>query len=151
VPAPPVATTLTSRPLTQPDLIEPALAIHAANILAQAPPATTGNGAGAVVLWGAVIIVIILVGGLVVFQLRKRLLENEGGGSDDPFGLQELRDLKKTGQISEQEYQSLRAKVIDQVKGALSDDNAAGEPAAPPKATARPRRKSSRSDGFDQH
>jgi len=149
VPAPPVATTLTSR-LYPNDLIEPALAIHAAHSLAQAPPASTGNGAGAVVLWGAVMIVIILVGGLVVFQLRKRLLESEGGGNDDPFGLQELRDLKKSGQISEQEYQTLRAKVIDQVKGALSEDNAADEPAAPPKASARPRRDSPRSDGFDQ-
>ncbi len=116
-----------------------------------APLAQSGSGAGEVVLWGSIIIAIILVGGLIVFQIRKRLLRAEGGsGMDDPFGLQELRDLKKSGQISEQEYQTLRTKVIEQVKGSLSEDNAADEPAAPARPTTSPRRPSSRSDSFDQ-
>ncbi len=130
-------------------MIDLALAIttrHQHALLAQ-----SGSGAGEVVLWGSIIIAIILVGGLIVFQIRKKLLQAEGGGGlDDPFGLQELRELKKSGQISEQEYQTLRTKVIEQVKGSLSEDNASDEPAAPARPASPTRRPSSRSDGFDR-
>ena len=90
------------------------------------PILANGSGAGSVVFWGSIIIAVILIGGVIVFQLRKKLLdEDDATGSDDPFGLQELRDLRKSGQISEQEYQKLRSALIAQLKSTMEEPSEA--------------------------
>ena len=73
------------------------------------------------VIWGLVVIAAIVILGAGVWFVRRRLFNNRD--SDDAgavWSLQHLRDLRASGQITEQEFDSLKAGVIESAKKSRS-------------------------------
>ena len=67
---------------------------------------------GAILLYGSLLIVALIVLGTVVLWLRRKYLADEAPQVDGVWSLQQLRDLRITGEISEDEFQRLRAEMI---------------------------------------
>jgi len=91
--------------------------------------------AGDAIRWGAVLIGAIVVLGTVVWLARRWLLSGPAPSGDTVWSLQHLRELKAQGRITEEEFQSLKAKVIA-AAGATSrqtkkPSSAASAPARP--------------------
>ena len=62
--------------------------------------------------YGGLLIVALLVLGIFVLWLRRKYLSEEATHSDGVWSLQQLRDLRISGEISEAEFQRLRAEMI---------------------------------------
>lgn len=76
---------------------------------------SAGSPTGDVLLWGAILIVAIVLLGFVALHLRRRLMnEPASDAGEDHWSLQSLREMRKAGQISEEEFQTLRAGLISQ-------------------------------------
>lgn len=73
------------------------------------------------VLWwgGALLIVSLILGGLVL-ALRRKFFSG-GGDESQNFSLQELRRMNNAGEISDEEFETLRARVIAELGGATED------------------------------
>ena len=66
-----------------------------------------------IILWCTVLILAIVVLFLGVWYYRRRWIETSAGSSDQtPWTLDDLRNMKEAGQLSEEEYQALRASMI---------------------------------------
>jgi hypothetical protein len=76
-------------------------------VLAQAK-----NDPGAVLFWGSVLIAAVGVLGLIAWAVRRRFLQDSGAGGGEIWSLQQLRDMRASGQISEAEFERLRAEMI---------------------------------------
>lgn len=74
--------------------------------------------------YGAMLMAAIAVLGLVVWVVRKCYLENATSGDGGVWSLQQLRDLRAAGQLSEAEFQQLRAEMLGRYgsPAALTDD-----------------------------
>ncbi len=63
---------------------------------------------------------LIVVGFIVVAQVRRRLQDNDaaggGGGGSIGFTLSDLRQMHKSGQMSDREFELAKAKIIDAAK-----------------------------------
>lgn len=79
-------------------------------LLAQADPA---NSFVDLLIWGGLGVVLLVGLGLLWTRSRRRFLDADrltsGGGA---FTLQELRDMRSRGDLSEEEFQSLRQQLI---------------------------------------
>jgi hypothetical protein len=75
--------------------------------------------AGDAIRWGAVLIAAITALGGGVWLARRWLLSAPAADSDNGWSLQHLRELKAQGRISEDEFQTLRAKVIEASGGSI--------------------------------
>ncbi len=72
---------------------------------------------GDVLLWTAVVIALLLALWVVWMWLRKQYhAGDDGPAAQQPWSLQELRDLRENEQITEVEYQALRQQVIGMVR-----------------------------------
>ncbi len=70
-----------------------------------------------------VLIALVVVGLLVVSQVKKRLTsEEEGKGQPGGFTLSDLRDLHKSGQMSNEEFERAKAQIIDAARRAAARD-----------------------------
>ena len=76
------------------------------------------------VLWwgGALLIVSLILGGLVL-ALRRKFFSGVEDGSQN-FSLQELRRMNNAGEISGEEFETLRARVIAELGGATEGGEA---------------------------
>lgn len=76
------------------------------------------------VLWwgGALLIVSLILGGLVLALRRKIFSVGEDGSQI--FSLHELRRMKNAGEISDEEFETLRARVIAEMGGAAEGGEA---------------------------
>ncbi len=84
---------------------------------------------GEVMLWGSLLIIAIVILGAGVFMLRRRLTDDPATGPDeDEWSLQTLREMRKSGQISESEFQMLRARFISQFSAGSAESPADAEP-----------------------
>jgi hypothetical protein len=72
-----------------------------------------GNEAKAfeALLWFGAILVILMAAGAVVFCIRRRLM---GSPEDSPggFTLEDLRGLRDRGEVSRDEYEAMKQKVV---------------------------------------
>jgi hypothetical protein len=86
------------------------------------------NTAG--LLWSILLLTVVGVGALLIFTVawayRKRNRTETFSGA---FTLQDLREMRDSGAISEVEYETMRAAVLAQARG---QDDAAAESAGPP-------------------
>lgn len=73
--------------------------------------ATQGPLFGQVLPWLAALLAVVVVGGAGIWAAR-RLLRRDGGAGAGGFTLQELRDLKASGQISDEEFARARDSII---------------------------------------
>lgn len=67
---------------------------------------------GAILQYGGLLIVALIVLGLIVLWLRRKYLADESSQVDGVWTLQQLRELRAKGEISEHEFQRLRAEMI---------------------------------------
>ncbi len=67
---------------------------------------------GAILQYGGILIVALILLGTIVLWLRRRYLADDTTQVDGVWSLQQLRDLRITGEISEDEFQRLRAEMI---------------------------------------
>ena len=65
-----------------------------------------------VITWGLVLMAAVGALGAVVWYLRRQYVVNAPSASSEVWSLQQLRDLHAGGQISEAEFQRLRAEMI---------------------------------------
>ncbi|MCG8405095.1 MAG: SHOCT domain-containing protein [Phycisphaerales bacterium] len=78
---------------------------------------TTESTAGDVILWGLILIAGIALLGFAVWRVRRWSFSTPETSSEDMWSLQHLRDLHKRGEISDEEFRVLKARVIDQYRG----------------------------------
>ncbi|MBZ0171575.1 MAG: SHOCT domain-containing protein [Phycisphaerales bacterium] len=67
--------------------------------------------------WLAVLLGLALVGGIVVFILRLRLLGSSETGNPSVAILDQLRTLRDRGEISDEEYETARLKMVARASG----------------------------------
>jgi uncharacterized membrane protein len=69
-------------------------------------------------LWVGILIVVTVVAGLVLMQYRRRVLSQQSTESGEGF-MESLRTLRANGEMSEDEFQSIRRKLLAQMAGDL--------------------------------
>ena len=75
--------------------------------------ATLAAGDPAAILqYGGLLIVALIVLGTVVLWLRRKYLADDASRADGIWSLQQLRELRAKGELSEDEFQKLRAEMI---------------------------------------
>ena len=72
----------------------------------------------AVLVWGTVLLVVALVVGLGIRALRRRVFPEEEAPPDQLWTLEDLREMRDRGKLSEEEFETLRARVIARMAGA---------------------------------
>ncbi|MDX9910892.1 MAG: SHOCT domain-containing protein [Phycisphaerales bacterium] len=107
---------------------------HPAATLAQSQGSRAATEA--VVVLG-VLIVIVLVGGIALLYLRKRFL-SENAGDAPALLLDDLRDLRRRGEISEEEYERARGAIVGRMSDAMGVRSAGPRSAASGPTPARP-------------
>ncbi len=87
-------------------------------VLAQAPEPGGGHkyGEGDVFFWGAVLIGLVTVGSVIIMFLRRRLKAGASPVQGAGFSLSELRAMRDRGEITPEEYEQTRTRVIAAVK-----------------------------------
>lgn len=79
--------------------------------------------------WLIVLIALVIVGGVVIYYV-KRLTTAGAGSAAEPFTLQGLRELRASGQITDDEFERARAAMIGRLTAPESDETAKDEPEA---------------------
>lgn len=82
----------------------------------------------AIFFWGTVAIGAILAMSAAVWLLRRHFLADDSDPTAQVFTLQDLRDMRARGDLSEAEFDSMRAALIQQARSRPT-----GRPAAPHK------------------
>jgi hypothetical protein len=84
-----------------------------------------------VLFWGVVLMGVVVAGVLVILMLKRMLRQEEGPATADAgFSLSELRAMRDRGEITPEEYEQTRSRVIAKVKSNASRGKAEG--VAPP-------------------
>ena len=88
------------------------------------------------VTWCAVLIGLLLVAASVLTWARRKLTAKPPAapvaGDEGSWTLDGLRQLKAAGLVSDEEYQRLRTKLIDSLKGTIGGAGSKGSPPASP-------------------
>jgi hypothetical protein len=95
--------------------------------LATTAVADAGELFGEVWPWLAALVAVVAVGAVVIYLLR-RSLGRSGPGAAEGFTLQELRDLRASGALSDEEFERAKAAVI----GHLTREETPPQPAREP-------------------
>ncbi len=83
---------------------------------------------GSILVWCGVLMVLLFVGFFIAVAAKKWLERDEGGGGIAiSFTLGDLRDMYENGQISEEEFEAARAKMIERVGVGGSEEGEEGE------------------------
>jgi hypothetical protein len=72
-------------------------------------------------IWLSLLMGVVIVGGLFLLLLRRKLHQHEHTGTADAdtgFSLASLREMRDRGELTPEEYESTRARVIAKVKAA---------------------------------
>jgi hypothetical protein len=83
--------------------------------------------------WGIIVACGLLMTAVLVLFLgvwfyRKRILQDDSSSSNAFWTFEDLRNMKDRGELSEEEYQSLRAAMIGAFKGSKAGDRDADAP-----------------------
>ena len=95
---------------------------------------STSQSVTQVLIWGGVLIlaVVVLFGGL--WYYRKRVLDTGEGDSGGMWTFDDLLRMRQGGQLTEEEYQSLRAALVAAYRGDKADSTGSGDPTPMPGA-----------------
>jgi len=78
------------------------------------------GGQQRILLWGAVLMAVVVVGGGAILVLRRHFRDTSGEAGDNPgFSLSDLREMRDRGEITSEEYEQTRARVIAKVKSSF--------------------------------
>jgi len=75
------------------------------------------NSTQSIVFWSLLLIGLIVVGWLTVWQVRRRLQRDDPTGNAG-FTLSDLRQLHKSGQMTDEEFQRARDRVVEAARKA---------------------------------
>jgi Short C-terminal domain len=67
----------------------------------------------------AILIIIVVVGGIFIMMLRRKLTAQNVDEGDQGFSLSDLRKMRDRGEITPEEYEATRARVITSVKASF--------------------------------
>ncbi len=97
-------------------------------LLAQAPSeATAAPPAGRILLWLAAIAALAAALGFAALVIRRRSLAP--GPPAIGFTLADLRDMHREGQLSDEEFEAAKAKILGETRAGLAEGS--GEPGRP--------------------
>jgi len=87
--------------------------LHCSTLLA------TLTGTDAIIVWSLILICLIIAGMAVTLQVKKKVTET-GGQSDGGTGftLSDLRKMVKDGNLTPEEFEKARAKIVEAAKRA---------------------------------
>ena len=88
-----------------------------------------------VILWSLLLIGLIVAGWLTVWQVKRRLQKTDDVLGNAGFTLSDLRQLHKSGQMSDDEFEKAKARVVDAARRAAAREDAQ----SPGSAGTRPR------------
>ncbi|MCG3136469.1 MAG: hypothetical protein HJJLKODD_00302 [Phycisphaerae bacterium] len=74
-------------------------------------------------LWSALVILLLAGFWAVWWFLRRWFFSGAGGEIEQPFTLQQLRDLKERGELTAVEYETLRQQIIAEYKDTSGRDS----------------------------
>jgi len=81
--------------------------------------------------WFAIglLFVVLIVGALILYSVRRRLFASSDSVSSAPGGglLEHLDEMKRTGQITKEEYDQTRRTIIEKASRQMRKDEQAGE------------------------
>lgn len=79
---------------------------------------------GTIATYAALVGAAIMLLGAVIWLARRRLLDEAGTSGGSVLSLQQLRELRSAGEITEDEFHTLRRQMLDGhgVSGASPDD-----------------------------
>ncbi len=81
-----------------------------------------------IAVWVGIAVVLVLVGGLAVRRLRNWVRRDDSAGA---LTMQDLRDMRDRGQITPEEYEVMRQKLIARYSDSPAPAPHADEPDAP--------------------
>lgn len=117
------------------------------SLLAQAErPSSRGSGVPTdLLLWIGVLIVVVVAGGLILVQVHKRMLKPPSAGPDVAGIMEELRRMRDTGAMTEEEYEATRRNMARKLAGSVSS----GSPSALTTSKRAPAHLGTAAPGFD--
>jgi len=82
--------------------------------------ALTATRSNQIIVWGLILMgaVVVLFGGLWYYRRYWLQADEEPGANRTPWTLDDLRQMKESGQINDVEYQTLRETMIAALRGA---------------------------------
>lgn len=96
-----------------------------------------------VLLWVGVLIVLAMLGGAFVMVLRRRMFDRSSDGGAAGSLLEDLRRMRRSGEISEAEFEQARRKLTEKLARSLDAKRQEVKdlraPTPPPASSARPR------------
>jgi hypothetical protein len=92
-----------------------------------------GAPTGDVLLWVGVLIAMIMGATIAILIMRKRLLAEDTQADSGSF-MDELREARNRGEITPEEFDATRARLIEKMKGTGPDPAAALRPKRKPSA-----------------
>jgi hypothetical protein len=77
-----------------------------------------------IILWSLLLIGLIVAGWLTVWQVKRRLQKTDDLLGNAGFTLSDLRRLHKSGQMSDEEFEKAKARVVEAARRAAARDDA---------------------------
>lgn len=72
--------------------------------------------ASRVLVWVAALVVVVIAGGAIILLVRRRVLTKESSHASDAGLMDGLRGLRRSGQISDEEYDAIRRKMALRIR-----------------------------------
>ena len=91
-------------------------------------------GVGGVILWSIVLFLLLIVGFWAVTRLKRRMADTgTQPGAEAGFTLSDLRRLHREGQMSDEEFERAKAKIVEAARR-TADRDAAAKADTPPRS-----------------
>ena len=103
------------------------------NVLAQVP----NRGMSRVLGWSLAIVAVVVVGLWIISRVKRSMQQTEEPVSTG-FTLSDLRQLYKSGQMSNEEFEKAKAKIVEAAKRAAEREEARKSGTEPIRGTGRP-------------
>ena len=85
------------------------------------------SSAGSAIFWAAILMALSVAAVALVYFVRRYFLKRmDSTGTSEPFTLQDLREMKDRGELSDVEFNALRGSIIDQHVGPRGAHRASG-------------------------
>lgn len=97
--------------------------------------AAESNVTASILFWAFGLIVLLIVMLLSAVWIKKRMSPTEESAGGGGFTLADLRELRKSGAMTEEEYERAKAKMVQSLQAAASRKQPAPGPKIPPAAS----------------
>lgn len=75
-----------------------------------------------VLFWVAILLGVVLSGSLVILKLRKRVFASPDIENDPGTLMEQMRRMEKRGEISSEEFDRVRRKLVEKAAGEMRSD-----------------------------